>query len=115
MASRQIPRTELKEFFDQFNRIMPAELVEIEVAGLDLGDQIAAEWVALSSITYDPKDSIVLVDLDDGKLQHTIQSPADVVVEAEGEAIQSISIKCGQGHVHLLRLKEPRALPSPAA
>lgn len=37
---------------------------EIEVALLDIGDQIEAEWVPLLGITYDPKDDPVVVLLD---------------------------------------------------
>lgn len=109
MAIRQIEKDQLKDYFDHFSMIMPAELVEIEVAGLDLGDQIEAEWVPLNGISYDPKDDVVVVDLE--KTEHTVRAPAEVVVDEGDDGIHSISIKCGEGHLHVLRLKEPRKLP----
>jgi hypothetical protein len=39
-------------------------VAEIEVASLDLGDQIQAEWLPLIGITYDPNDDVVEVALD---------------------------------------------------
>lgn len=114
MATQEIAKEHLKDYFDHFSMIMPTELVEIEVAGLDLGDQIEAEWAPMTGISYDPKDDIVVVELEDGKVQHTIRSPQEVVVDEGDEGIRSISIKCGEGHLHVLRLKEPRALPSKA-
>ncbi|RMG38784.1 MAG: hypothetical protein D6720_00600 [Gammaproteobacteria bacterium] len=111
MATQQIATEHLKDYFDHFSMIMPTELVEVEVAGLDLGDQIEAEWAPLTGISYDPKDDVVVVELDDGKVQHSIRSPQEVVVDEGEDGVHSISIKCGEGHLHLLRLKEPRTLP----
>jgi len=111
MATREIAKEHLKDYFDHFSMIMPTELVEIEVAGLDLGDQIEAEWAPMTGISYDPKDDVVVVELEDGKVQHSIRAPAEVVVDEDDNGIHSISIRCGEGHLHVLRLKEPRLLP----
>ncbi len=112
MTTQRIDKARLKDYFDHFSMIMPTELVEIEVAGLDLGDQIEAEWVPLSGISYDPKDDVVVVDLNDGQVQHSIRAPAEVTVEEDDGGIRSLSIRCGEGHLHVLRLKAPRALPA---
>ncbi len=115
MTTQHIAKDHLKDFFDHFSMIMPTELVEIEVAGLDLGDQIEAEWTPMTGISYDPKDGMVVVMLEDGKVQHTVPAPQEVVVVEDDSGINSITIKDGEGHLHVLRLKEPRALPSPRA
>lgn len=114
MANQNITKENLKDYFDHFSMIMPTELVEIEVAALDLGDQIEAEWTPMTGISYDPKDDIVVVDLDNGNLQHTIRSPQEVVVDEDDNGIRSITIKCGEGHLHVLHLKQPRSLPPKA-
>ena len=109
MATREISREQLQDYFDHFSTIMPSELVEIEVAGLELGDQIEAEWVPLKGISYDPGNDRVVVAVENS--EHTVKAPADVVVDEDDNGIRSISIKCGEVHLHVLRLKELRKLP----
>lgn len=113
MATRFIAKEDLQHYFDHFSSIMPTEQVEIEVAGLDVGDQIAAEWVPLEGITYDSKDDIIVVDLAD-KYQHVIKSPQEVSVEEDDDGLHAIEIKCGEGHMHLLKLKQALPLPPEA-
>ena len=106
-----IVKEDLQHYFDHFSSVIPTQLVEIEVAGLEIGDQIAAEWVALEGITYDSKDDVIVVDLAD-KFQHIIKNPQQVAVEEDNEGIHSIEIKCGEGHLHLLKLKNAVPLTS---
>ncbi len=105
-----IAKEDLQHYFDHFSSVIPTQLVEIEVAGLDIGDQIAAEWVALEGISYDSKDDIIVVDLAD-EYQHTIKNPQQVAVEEDNDGIHSIEIKCGEGHLHILKLKNAMPLP----
>lgn len=114
MATQEIRKDHLEDYFNHFSTIMPAELVEIEVAGLDIGDQVEAEWLPLNGISYDPKDDAVVVDLGDGRIEHLISRPVEVVVDEGVSGINSISIRDGDDKLHVLRLKEPRALPSAA-
>ncbi len=113
IATRKITRDHLKDYLDHFSSIMPAEKAEIEVAGLDLGDQIGAEWATMSGISYDPKDDVVVVDIDDGQLQHMIRHPVDFEVQEDDDGVHAFEIRCGEGHLHIIRLKSPQ--PGPAA
>ena len=114
MATQIIEKQRLKDYLDHFSSIIPTELTEIEVASLDLGDQVAAEWIPLSGISYDPKDDVIVVDLDDGKYQHSIQQPVEFAVQEGDDGIESFEIKCAKGHLHIVRFRQPKALP-PAA
>jgi Family of unknown function (DUF5335) len=51
MAVRKIDKPERRAFFDWFSRDLLGARVELEVASLDLGDQIEAEWLPLLGIT----------------------------------------------------------------
>jgi hypothetical protein len=44
-----------RPFLDTVSKLLEAKEVEIEVASLDLGDQVQAKWLPLIGITYDPK------------------------------------------------------------
>ncbi len=51
MAINNIAKQDLQHYFDHFSSVIPTQLVEIEVAGLDIGDQIEAEWIPLTGIS----------------------------------------------------------------
>ncbi len=111
MATRKIEKSHLKDYLDHFSSIMPDEQAEIEVAGLDLGDQIEAEWVTMSGISYDPKDDVVVVDINNGELQHMIRKPVDFEVTEDENGVHAFEIRCGEGHLHIVRLKTPQPAP----
>jgi len=85
---------------------------EIEVAELDLGDQIVAEWVPLIGITYDSHDDLLDVALD--RANRLIRHPREIVVEEADAGLASVAVVDADGSRHIVRLKEPLELP-PAA
>ena len=111
MATRIIDRQDWQHYFDHLSSIMPTFMVEIEVAGLDIGDQIEGEWVPMTGISYDPKSDLLTVELDNGKVMHNIDKPQQVAVEEDDAGLHSIEVKCGHGHIHALRLRTPLELP----
>jgi hypothetical protein len=114
MAAEQIDRTRWAPFFDNLTKSLIGKQAEIEVASLDLGDQIEAEWAPLIGITYDRKDDLIEIALEE--LDHLIRSPRDVFVDyGVGGAIVAIAIDDGDGNREIVRLKDPLALPAPSA
>ncbi len=109
--ARVLEKNEWEAYFDRVSGRLGAELVEIEVAGLDLGDQIETEWVPLIGFTYDPKDDVFEVAV--SGVDHVIRNPAEVVVEESVEGLHWVEITDGEGHRHIVRLRAPLALPSP--
>ena len=61
---RIIPKTEWRSFFDRLSKVLLGKRAEIEVATLDLGDQIVVEWVPMIGITYDSRDDLLDIALD---------------------------------------------------
>ncbi len=112
MADRVLERDHWKDYFDHFSSVTGTELVELEVAGLDIGDQVEAEWLPLSGISYDPKDDVLVVDAGEA-LQHLIRSPKAIRVQEDDSGIHSFEVEDGDGHVQIIRLKAPLALPAP--
>ena len=76
-----VPQAEWRDFFDRMSKALTGKWAEIEVASLDLGDQIAAEWVPMLGITYDSKDDLLDVALD--RYDHLIRHPKQIVVNEE--------------------------------
>lgn len=113
MATRVLPKEDWQHYFDHLSSIMPTFLTEIEVAGLDIGDQVEGEWVPMTGISYDPKDDVLTVEIDNGKVLHNIRNPQEVVVDEDDAGLHSIEVKCGHGHLHVIKLKTPAELPPP--
>ena len=107
---KMINKEEFKQYLDDFNKILPVGEVELEVAGLNIGDELSTEWVVLNSINYDPKSDEIVVDLSDG-YQHTILNPVELVVEEDDQGIHSFTVKCTHGHLHIIKFKKVLALP----
>lgn len=115
MATEQIDRAGWAPFLDTVTKSLEGKLAQIEVASLDLGDQIAAEWVPLKGMTYDHKDDLIEIVLDG--LDHLIRRPRQLFAEIGAGGVLTIAIADGDGNQQIIRLKDPLALgaPHPAA
>jgi Family of unknown function (DUF5335) len=83
---------------------------EIEVAPLDLSDQVEAEWVPLIGLVYDPKDDIVEVAVEG--LDHMIHSPRELYVEEDGGELSSLEVIDADGTRQIIKLKDMLMLPA---
>jgi hypothetical protein len=112
MAAERIDRSQWEPYFDRLTRSLVGKTAEIEVASLDLGDQIDAEWVPLIGITYDPKDDLIEVALED--LDHLIPSPREVYVDmAVGDVLVAVEIIDADGTRQIVKMRDALALPAP--
>lgn len=108
MATHQLRRDHWQSYFDRLSRHLGGEQVQIETAGLELGNQINQEWVLLNGLTYDPKDDVFEVVTEN--IDHLIHHPKDIYIEEAGTALQSVEVIDADGHHQILRLREPMAL-----
>jgi hypothetical protein len=109
MAMRDLPRTEWRRFFDRMSKPLLGKWAEVEVASLDLGDQITAEWIPLIGITYDSRDDLVDVALD--RANRLIRHPTAIIVEEAPTGLESVAVIDAEGARHFVNLREPLALP----
>jgi hypothetical protein len=116
MISRKLERAEWKPLFDFLSKqLLRGKLAEIEVAGLDLGDQVEAKWLPLTGLVYDQKDDIVQVALGDGDnhVDHIIYGPREIsFVEDAGHFI-SFDALDRYGRHQIVKVKDPLMLPTP--
>jgi hypothetical protein len=108
-----VPKSEWRPFFDRMSKTLLGKRAEIEVASLDLGDQIVAEWVPLIGITYDSHDDVLEVALQSGS--HVIRQPREIVVDEGPAGLATIAVIDLEGARQVVRLKEPLALRSASA
>ena len=111
MSIQRIDKSEWAEYFDGFAKALPGKRVEVEVASLELGDQIAASWLPFIGITYDPKDDLIEIALEG--LDHMIRHPQEVYVDYEVGSLISLEVVAGDGVREIIKLEDPVALPAP--
>jgi hypothetical protein len=113
MSTITIPREQWRTFFDRMSKGLLGKRAEVEVASLDLGDQITAEWVPLLGITYDSRDDLIDVAFD--RANHLIQHPSQIVVDETTEGLASVAVMDAEGVRQIVRLKDPLRLPASSA
>jgi hypothetical protein len=112
MNTLLLPKQAWKSYFEAMSDALSGKWAELEVATLDLGDQIVAERLPLLGITYDTKDDLVDVSLGgENQLNHLIRHPSQIAVVEGVEGLRSIAITSGDGAVQVLRLRDPLRLP----
>jgi len=104
-----VPRAAWTTFFDGVSQTLLGARAEIEVASLDLGDQIAVEWIPMLGITYESRDDLIDVAL--GGWNHLMRQPREVVVEQLPAGLTSIAIVDANGARQIVKLKAPVMLP----
>jgi Family of unknown function (DUF5335) len=98
-----------RPFFDRFSKSLAGESAEVEIASLKLGNQIAAEWLPLFGITYDPADDIVEIAMEG--YDHLINRPRAIHVKRDATRLTAIEVIDSDDVHHLVKLREPLALP----
>jgi hypothetical protein len=110
---REVPKEGWRAFFDLMSKALLGKRAEVEVASLDLGDQIVAEWVPLIGITYDSRDDLLDVALD--RAGRLIRRPQQIEVEEGPAGLASVAVVDADGVRHVVRLKDPVMLPAAGA
>jgi hypothetical protein len=109
MALTQLAKPEWQDYFDGVSKVLGAKLVEIEVAGLGLGDQVEVNWLPLIGLSYDPRGDVLAVIVEG--IEHNIQHPKQIYVEQDVEGLYSIEVVDTVEEHHILLLKDPLKLP----
>jgi hypothetical protein len=113
-VTQDIPSDDWRAHFDELSRSAAAAEVTIEIAGADVGDQISADRLALTGISYDDKDDILVVGLDapggsPEEYQHLISEPRQIQVATMGDGQTTYDVTDGDGRQHLIRIRSATA------
>jgi len=103
----KLERNTWKSYFDNVSRLLDGKRVEIEVASLAIGSQIAAEWLPALGVTYDEQADLLAI-MAEG-LDHMIRHPREVFVQTEGDELQTISVTDDDGAIQIIRFREQPA------
>jgi len=106
----KIEKAAWSPYFDSMSKALKTATAEIEVDSLALGSQIAAEWVPLLGITYDPKDDMVEIVMEG--LDHMIHHPKEVYVEQDASGVTSLEVIDDDDVRQIVRLHDPLMMPA---
>ncbi len=110
--ARKLEKSQWHAYFDRMSKALVGKRAEIEVASPKLGDQIAAEWLPLLGITYDPKNDVLEIALEG--VDHLIHKPREIYVEEQGLELSSLEVVDAEGVRQIVVLRDPLILPTPA-
>jgi hypothetical protein len=113
MALRQLQKDEWKAYFEVVSKMLLGMRAQIEVAALNIGDQIAAEWVPMLGVEHDPNEDVLRITLDG--LDHVIPKPREIYVDEGEVGLSSFEVVDADNVRHIVQLRESLKLPpSPA-
>jgi hypothetical protein len=105
MSIRELPKAEWGAFFDQVEALLRSSVVQVDAAGLELGDRIAAQWTRLAGISYDAGKDALEIWVYGG--ERRIDRPARIRLRHDEEWLQSIEIVDREGRRDDIVLREP--------
>ena len=105
MSQYQIHKEDWTSYLDRLSKSIQGQELEIEVAGLEVGDQIQEDWTPLEGLSYDPSDDAVYVQT--AALDHSIRKPQEIYAEEADSFIQSVVIRDGEGQVQTVHFRNP--------
>jgi uncharacterized protein YuzE len=108
-----VAKEEWQTFFDTFTKMIEGRIVEIEVIGIEFGDQVEAESLPLNGLTYDPKADTfyVYVAAIERDLGHAIPHPREILVRMGAAGLEQVVVVDSDRHEHIVRLRQPLMLP----
>ncbi len=115
MAYQSIQRSSWNTFGDRISSELKGREVDLEVIGLDLGDQIGAH-LTLDGVSYDSLDDALHVYMEggagQGHVDHIIQSPQEIYIELSDSGDSQLAIMDGEGRKQLLWIRQLQQLPA---
>jgi hypothetical protein len=108
--STKLDKAELHRLFDRITKDLADNPAEVDVASLQLGNQIDAQWVPLLGLSYDPRNDSVAVVLEG--IDISISKPRELYFDGDGEEWAALDIIDAEGTPHVVQLKAPAPLPA---
>ena len=97
--TRKLEPQTWRAYFDWMTRQLPAVRAEIEVTGLDIGDQIEGGALTIDGLSYDPSNHELVVTATHDMLEHRTSRTRRKSTCWKRTASQSaVEILDGEGH-----------------
>ena len=105
MASRKLEKSEWQAFCDDLSKALPGDDLRAVTASLAVDGEVAAEWLALLGVAYDPRSGSFEIAL--GGLDHRVRKPETLYVDEGPSGVAGLEVIDPGGRRHGLRLNRP--------
>ena len=105
MASRKLDKSEWQAFCDHLSKALLGNDSDAANASLTVGEEVAAEWVPLLGVAFDPRSDSFDIAL--GGLEHRVRKPKTLYVDEGPNGVAALEVVDGGGLRHGLRLDRP--------
>jgi Family of unknown function (DUF5335) len=117
-STQTLPRDTWTTYFNTLSKDLGTTVVTIEAVGTDIGDQLAADHLVLTGISYDHKDDILVIGVDapggdPEEYEHTVANPQTIMVatgDPDGPPVV-IDVLDAEGRHHIVSLDVAPELP----
>jgi hypothetical protein len=114
-VTKQLPAEQMQEIFDGFSRRFlqdyPTTVVDIELLGVDLGDQVQGHGVHLLGITYEPRTRALEVQLESAGLRAYKTKEVWAIEEDDG-FIRALAIVRDDDTKEIMRVRRQATGPA---
>lgn len=110
MQIRTLHKNNWQDFFDLVSKMAQGQRVELEIAALDIGDQIESEWSQVEGFSYEPDRNVLFINTT--AVEHMVRNPLEIVVIERGAGIEMIGIKDDRDQTQVIRFRAPLMLES---
>jgi hypothetical protein len=109
IETKRIPREQWQAYFDRFAHQYLSddepETATIELVSPTLGDQFEVKALRLLGVSYDPKDNVFELQLED--VDHLVFEPVEIwVLEGEGGFISTLEVLHSDGTKEIIYLRK---------
>ena len=105
MTLRKLDKSEWQAFCDDLSKALPVDDLRTVTASLAVDGEVAAEWVALLGVAYDPRRDSFEIAI--GGLEHRVRKPETLYVDEGPSGVAALEVIDGGGLRHELRLDRP--------
>jgi hypothetical protein len=109
MASRKLDKSEWQAFCDHLSKALLGNDSDAANASLTVGEEVAAEWVPLLGVAFDPRSDSFNIAL--GGLEHRVRKPETLYVDEGSSGVVALEVIDGGGVRHGLRFDRPLKPP----
>lgn len=111
MSIAKLEKETWHPYFDALSKALAGKRAEVAVDSLQLGHQVAADWLPMYGIVYDPKNDLVEVVLEG--LDHMIRHPQEVYIDIDAAGLNSVEVIDEDDVRQIISLRDPLMLPQP--
>jgi uncharacterized protein YkuJ len=113
LETKRLPREKWQAYFDRFARQYlgedEPETATVEVVSPTLGDQFEVEAVRLLGVSYDPKDNVFELQLEN--VDHLVFEPVEIwALEGEGGFLSTLEVVHSDGTKEIIYLRKSSPL-----